>query len=324
MLEDFEIPFVLFMSLCCLMGGIFNLSILIVYRKKYTNSTSLYFLTMLALVNFLNSTLIIPMVTFADLSHFYGTIFCKISYVARRFFVWMLIFLLGFIAYERYNVISAKTLKGLMLVEKNLIYQSRKLFLGIITFSFLFSLISYLISVDEKEKRCRLVESDDSFINAKLYETTTICLGLLVYLFMVVCYIRAYLIIYKSSKRVMNAKNVVKNNSETEIKHHQLKYLKKKFENFSLKKHELTIHEVEENTSTNNSSSSIILDSNRNNKNETKQVEKKIYSISNKLIENKNNFKNNITTQKKTHYSKRKDWQVAKIFILVINLNTFI
>ena len=337
MLENSEIPFVVFMSLCSFLGMIFNVSILIVYRKKYKQSTCLYFLTMLALINLIISFMVIPIVLIADLTFFsHYTALCKFSQWFRRFSLWMLVFLLGLIAYERFNVISAKTAKRLRLVEKSLIYHSRKSFLAIVLVSFVISVFSILIEIDESEgKRCSFKINT---LGYEVYESLTVCLGLLIYLLMIVMYIKAYLIIYKSSKRIIDTgsnqtalKNKVtfenKQTTREERQHtvdanEENNYLKKKFEIFSSNKHDMIIHEVEDEHASKFSSDSSSL----NASNHANLPDKGVYAISfSHVVKNKTSL---ILSNdrcaihgKMSHFSKRKDWQVAKIFMLVIEVN---
>ena len=225
MLNTSELPFVIFMCSLCLMGTCLNGSILIVYRRKYKHSASLYYLTWLALVNFLISCLVIPFTLITDMNStasFYSKTarMCGLSYFMRHFFSWVSQFLLVLIAYERYTVIAAKTVKGLRLVERNLVMQSRKATLLIILISFCISVVCFML-LEEKtndlvveifktsKNKCNAIVIE---FNLRVYHLVTVAIGLSMYVFMVVLYSRAYYIVYKSSKRVIvmvNAKQPV-------------------------------------------------------------------------------------------------------------------
>jgi len=223
-LNTSELSLVIFLSLLCILGTTLNGSILFVYRRTYARSTaSLYYLTILALVNFLISIFVIPFTLLTDLgsssSESSAMLYpktariCGSSYFLRHFFTWISTLLLALIAYERYSVITAaKTARGLRLVERNLIMQSRKTLLLVILFSFCISVACFVLFEDENDDddgiRKRNFQCDDIRIDlyVHVYHLTTVCIGLCVYVFIVVMYVKAYSIVHKSTKCVMAIK----------------------------------------------------------------------------------------------------------------------
>ena len=119
-MENSDIGFIIYMSILSLLGIVLNLPIIIVYRKKYTHSASLYLLFALALLNFLISLIVVPITLITTIEVFYinNRFYCGMSYFLRFFSNSISVILLGLIAYERYNIISAKTITKLRIMEK--------------------------------------------------------------------------------------------------------------------------------------------------------------------------------------------------------------
>jgi hypothetical protein len=100
----------------------------------------------------------------------------------------------------------------LRLVERNLIMQSRKTLLLVILLSFCISVVCFVLFEDENDDddgiRKRNFQCDDIRIDlyVHVYHLSTVFIGLCVYVFIVVMYVKAYAIVHKSTKCVMAIK----------------------------------------------------------------------------------------------------------------------
>ena len=274
-----SIGFLVYMLIISLTGAVLNLSIIIVYIRTFRQISSLYFITMLAFINFITSTVAIPLVIYIELDPAYSvtsSFLCGFSFFLRHFLALISIFVLLFIAYERLNVIRARTVKRLKIIEKSLIYNSRKSMFISSLFCFLYSAICFYLY----ETNCKPESTSFSII----YERLTICLGILVYSCMTYFYIRAYLIVYKSVKRCNRIGSRRNEQNETS----------QQMDNDIKIRNDIEI---------------------KNEHSQNGSVKANVFIVSTSFRVNTNQNKNVPITSNVSF--KRKDWHVAKIFILV-------
>ena len=207
-MENSDIGFIIYMSILSLLGIFLNLPIIIVYRKKYTHSASLYLLFALALLNFLISLIVVPITLITTIEVFYisNRFYCGMSYFLRFFSNSIAVILLGLIAYERYNIISAKTITKLRIMEQNLMFNSKRATLVAVVVCFIFSLWCFYF-FENQENKCTSIES-------VVYYNGICCVVLGgVMVLMIVIYIKAYLIVHRSTTKVL-IKNINLNQAE--------------------------------------------------------------------------------------------------------------
>lgn len=306
------IGFLVYMLIISLTGGILNASIIIVYMRTFRHVASLYFITILAFINFITAFLVIPFVIYTELypSGLHSSIICGLSYFLRHFLALLSIFVLLFIAYERLNVMRARTVKRLKIVEKSLIYNSRKLMLAAFIFCLLYSAFCFYLYEKNQDNDVNTVNCKPEPYNfGQIYERLTICIGIIVYVCMIYFYICAYLIVYKSvmkSNRVGSKRNEQGETSQTEDNETKQQQNKKT-------KHDHCVNE-------DYSQKYFSIQDNQ------KMARVFIVSGSFQVAHSLNNVNNNFcvrpnvsTTIQSCSTFKRKDWHVAKIFILVID-----
>jgi hypothetical protein len=324
MLTPTSIGFLVYMLLMSVIATLLNGAIIIVYIRTFRSIASLYFITMLAFINFIMASCVMPFVIYTELNPtVQNSLVCGASFFLRHFLALLSIFVLLFIAYERLNVIKARTVKRLKIVEKSMIYNSRKLMLAATLFSFLFSAFCFYLykrnennvtGEDYNEANCL----PEPFQVAKVYEFLTIGIGMCVYASMIYFYVQAYLIVYKSSRRcgILSYKhrnnNIETSHSEIHVNHNRQP--KQNDKNFEMSHNENDDEAFSQNGVTENHHNTNI-------------VKAQIFLISyssNKAINAQNVTMNNKgRTNTKSQRSDRKDWHVAKIFILVFALEFY-
>ena len=186
------------MSLIFLVGSSLNLILLLVYRKYPSNYSSIWLITCLALLNFISSILVVPMVVV----HHQNTYTKSDLYCGAYSFVQYLInsipviFLL-LISFERLrNILMATTHSANIQLLKA--YNSKIAALCAILFSFVFASFSFFcFKLNNNKNKC--YEDDYSVF-------TIVSVAILILIFLLLCaiYVQVYIIVAKSSKRVNN------------------------------------------------------------------------------------------------------------------------
>jgi uncharacterized membrane protein len=196
-MERSSIAFIVYMSLLCVIGTLLNLFIVLVYRRKQSDSASIFLLFALAIVDLIISLVVVPFTIFTSLKEFYvnDRFLCGLTFFMRYFSCSFSTILLGLISFERYNTISAKTMNNLRSVQKNLVYNSKK--------ATLLAAIACLIGsawtfyfYKNKETHCG---ETDSAIYYNI--VCSICLAI-VMATMIIMYLKAYLIVRNSSTKI--------------------------------------------------------------------------------------------------------------------------
>lgn len=209
MISSFEICFIIYMVCLSFLGTVSNFPILLVYRNRASNNASIYLLFSLALVNLLISLIVVPFSIFASVQDLYinDRFYCGLSYFLRYFANSISVVLLALIAFERYNTISAKTMTRLRVLQKSLIYNSKRGTVVAVVLCFILTVWCFYF-IDNLEKCCTPV---DSFIYYNIF--CSVVLGLILFL-MIILYIKSYLIVHRSTTKIF-IKNLDSTQSKT-------------------------------------------------------------------------------------------------------------
>lgn len=220
-----NILFTIYMSFLAFFGALFNLTILLVYRKNYLSCASIYLVFALAFVDFLISIIAIPFTTIAYAIEVNNRIYCGMLFFLLYFFNTMSVLLLALISYERYNTISAKTMTKLRILQNKLTYNSKRATVIVVCVCFLFSVWSFYFYDNEKMNNEKINNTAISKLNSprdclsgETYYYNLICcisLGIIIVL-MIIMYLKSYMIVYKSTAKIF-IKNLDNRNLNSNI-----------------------------------------------------------------------------------------------------------
>ena len=275
--------------LCLSVLGTFtNLPIVLVYRKKYFKNSCLYLLFALSIVDLLTAAIVVPVTLLTTVNELYisNRFYCGISYFLRYFSHSLSVVLLVIIAFERYNTLSATTATKLQLVQTSLIHKSKRA--TIIVFLLCFSVsMGCFYFYENTPTQCKSTET------AFYYNLScSIILGFFL-LLLIVLYVKIYLIVRQNTRRILNeilhAKET-KSNITPSPQPFQIDYISKSRKNFAANRL-VQIHQDEGN---------II---------QVFTIEKEVPT-------------SNSNTKRPSVFTAfvRKDWQVARMFLLVTAL----
>lgn len=192
-----ETGFIIYMSSLSILGTISNFCILIVYRDRVSSNASIYLLFSLALVDLLISLIVVPFTIISSITEFYinDRFFCGLSYFLRYFSNSISVILLALIALERYNTISAKTMTRLRLLQKSLIYNSKRATVVAVVLCFILTVWCFYF-IENVQKTCVPI---DSFIYYNIICCITLAIILII---MIVLYVKSYLIVHRSTTKI--------------------------------------------------------------------------------------------------------------------------
>ncbi|CAF1070247.1 unnamed protein product [Brachionus calyciflorus] len=203
MLKFSEIAFIIYMSFLFIFGSLFNLAILLVYRNRAGSNASVFLLNSLALVDFLISTLVIPLTIFTTIKHFFinDAFYCGLSYFLRYFTSSFSCVLLALIAFERYKTISAKTMTKLRFLQKSLIYNTKKAIVVSIVVCFAVAVWCFIFFEASNEKKSCIVKESYKKYEKYYNQFCLLVLGLIM-LIMIILYIKSYLIVRRTTTKI--------------------------------------------------------------------------------------------------------------------------
>lgn len=286
--------FILYLSIIILAGTFLNLTLLVVYCKFFKKYESIYLYFSLAIVNLLSSCLVSPMVLLTKLEIFITSdSYCRFYYFLQYFINTESFLLTALISFERYNKLDTNMCK----------FKYKSKIATIVSFlaAFIFSCLSVLFYKLDNENKC--IQDIAHII---------VCSVFLMIIFIFICfmYINAYLTIRRrlfqitgieTSQNINQCDDEMKDNAHIS-----------KIETFSKSPTNINskINKKSLNGSTGCNLANIfivqtnfeIIQSNSNLKHSNKKISSK-----------KRRTPTTFNSQKEI----RKDWKVAKTFILV-------
>ena len=198
-----KVALIIFMISLSIFGTIFNLLVLLVYRKKRNQNASLFLLFTLASVDFLVSLLVVPVTLLEYFQYFHSVhLFCRFTYFSRYTATSLSVCLLGLVAFERYYTITSKSITSLqktqlILVRKNRIAIAIILVLCIFYGSGCFFVIDFECDFENHED----IYEVPKFL--KIYNYTGMSFLMLILSGVTLLYLRTYCIVKRSSNKVI-------------------------------------------------------------------------------------------------------------------------